>query len=75
MAQQAQEGGIHCPICGSGEVKAIVSKTVFGTEFEVCQCSVADCKHGFTYPLPSEAMLEKMYAEEASTAISWTGKP
>lgn len=64
MVQQAQERGIQCPVCGSGEVKAIVSKTVFGTEFGVYQCNAPGCQHGFTYPLPSEAVLEKMYAEE-----------
>lgn len=64
MVQHAQAGGIHCPICGSGQVKTIVTKPAFGTEFGVYQCGAGDCLHGFTYPLPSEAVLEKMYAEE-----------
>jgi 2-polyprenyl-3-methyl-5-hydroxy-6-metoxy-1,4-benzoquinol methylase len=64
MPQRVQEADIHCPICGSGQVKAIVSKMVFDTEFGVYQCSGADCQHGFTYPLPSEAVLESMYAGE-----------
>ena len=65
MGQLSQEGGIHCPICGSGHPKTIVSKTVYDTEFGVYQCGDMACQHGFTYPLPTEAVLEQMYAGES----------
>ena len=62
-----------CPLCGSnaGTIKHTYKSPpdVFGT-FTVRQCDV--CRHMFTHPLPSKALLESIYDSDAHLSFQST---